>query len=303
MRRSFVLGLPIFCSLLMVVLYAFAVFGQLDLGFFVSCFFLVMTIPLIGYSLLFSAHREEHRTHIANATVLVFLAFAMLTLLINSGREVVSWDDFNHWATAVKEMLYTDSLASSSTSRVLFTRNNPSATIMFRYFFSRLAGGYSEFVQFASLQLLMYAFLMPLFAQIKTNTLKFYALIAGVPTILLLFQSSQHLSAFGLLGIDILMGLQFAFLLWVVMSPAPEYTVFFKGFLSALMGCSLIIQKDIGLGLVAITVGLLLLQIVCNRKSAYQSERIKGLLIQTVCLLAGAAIAYGSWQWYWMLHA
>jgi|GEM_PF-2081403 len=292
-KKSFSLTLPLFCMALILIMYGFALSGYLEYGFYVVATLSLVLGCLAIYGLTVATDRHEYRSHIFNYGLLAFCLFALMTLVLNFGREVTRTDDYNYWALSVRQMMLYKDLVARHPESVAFGLVKPPATSLFQFFFMRLDGVYSEFSLFASLQMLTYAFLLPLFDTVKKNPLRFFTLLMFLPGFLMALQFSGQPSPFSTLVIDLLVAVVTGFGLFVITH--LDYSIRFKASVLLPLVAILILQKDTGIMLVAILVVAAIAQGFFSRRDPGTRHPAQYIGI-TVMMVVVAALSLLSWR-------
>lgn len=133
-----------------------------------------------GFLLLADALRREKlgfAKHYVNFGYLIFFAFLAVLALTFRGRVLTWFDNFTHWATAVKNMLSADRFPTFAQSAVTFQTYPLGGTAMIWYF-SRFTSDQEDFWMLAQ-GFMMLCMLLPLFAWGKKGPLSALFLAAA----------------------------------------------------------------------------------------------------------------------------
>ncbi|MCL2818572.1 MAG: hypothetical protein FWD41_02445 [Actinomycetia bacterium] len=294
-KKTFAFSMPLFCLILMFVLFVTAIFTDLTITYYAGLALAAAGALLTIFGVLLAPDRESYRSKIFSEGLIAFLFLVAFTYLINIGREVVWIDDFNYWALSVRAMFRLGDLVARHPGAIVFGIDKPPATSLFNYFFSRMSGGFSEFSLFASTQLLIYAFLLPLFDSVEKSVVKFFGLLVIIPCSIIAFQFAYLESSFSMLTIDLLIAYETGFGLFVIMH--EEYSMRSRILIMALLGALLPLQKNTGIILVMVLLVALAAQAYFERRYKPVDEIWLDGIVTAAALLVPAISTYMLWMW------
>lgn len=289
MKVRFEQMLPLACSLIILVLYVCGLAGLLAFG-----------VPiLVGLSVLCAAfciywlykHPAERKKavlgYLCTPGLVAFLVFVAAIYVYDIGRLLSEWDEFTHWGLVVKNMANLDALGNTPGATTYFLDYPPSAAL-FLYFFQAFYPAFNESYLMIAQAVLSVSFLLPVFAEVSWQRWK--ALFFLLPLCAFL-PMAFYPTFFSTLYVDALLGLQFAYLLYLYFS-APRLSGFLL-FQLSVGSAVLCLTKPSGLGLAGIALALIALDLLLHGKkqaAQYLSARGSGARLWGRCLCLGAPL-------------
>lgn len=177
-------------------MYFFGLIDCLDLGVYIIC---AVSLLLYITSVIIITKQKSWKKIIGaffQPYIIWILAIYGLLLLINYGRLVVIYDDFDHWALCVKELWR---LGGFSNETVDYAPNYPPAMALLQYFVVKTRAlllqknDFSEWWLFMSYQFATYSMFMPILEYFKKKRLG--STICGIMLFLIplfLFPTFMH---------------------------------------------------------------------------------------------------------------
>lgn len=141
--------------------------------------------------------------------LIAFLIFAIIFWWANRGKKFTGWDEFSHWGLVIKNMLLFDDFGNISGATTAF-RGYPPASSLLAYIYSKIEPQGFEGYALRTMSLYMVSFLIPFFSK---NTFKTISKNIFVFFICFLIPIALHKSAYEEIYVDILLGLQFGYIL------------------------------------------------------------------------------------------
>ncbi len=196
-----------------------------------------------------------------------FLFFVIVSAVFNYGRLATEWDEFSHWAYAVKAMTALQDFAANPLADAAYA-TYPPAVSLFQYAFQILNGSYAEWLLYAAYQILAFSLFLPFFRRL-TGCSPLLVLLAVLTAMLVpnLFEGSMY----GSLMADCLLGLIFGFALAVILRMRPE-----RGFEIALVAGAafvLTLMKSSGVLLAGAVCAALAIDVLLLRPRKRHGER------------------------------
>ncbi|MDR3050265.1 MAG: hypothetical protein LBU67_00905 [Oscillospiraceae bacterium] len=288
-KRRFEQALPVTMLGLMLWLYAWGLAGSVRLGVYTAW---GMAALAAAYS-AFAARRGRVRWHRQWLTP-GFAVFALLFFgfwLAQAGRRPIAWDDFSHWALAVKNMWFTGGFGNGPQATTLF-RDYPPALALLAYFFVRTGSVWREDMLYRAHAVLLCALSMPLFAGVDWRRGWRAALLLPVAVLLpQVFFAEAYLSLYA----DAALGMLLAFLL----TQASQTRDGFGRAASGLAAAVLALTKQSGLGLAVIGWGCALAAALPSsmKHARARGIRVRGRELARAALpLLAALFAWTSWK-------
>jgi hypothetical protein len=166
-KRPFQRVLPLSLIGSVLVLYMFALFNVLWLGFWVLV--LLAVAGVIGVIMYLRSQNSPTLgawilANLVTPGLILFFLIYLFLFFLNLDRGYNFWDDFSHWGPMVKEMIRTGNLYDLPDSLATFHKDYPPAIQLVRYLFCMLGGGYSESLCFTATQVLVLSFFISIFS-------------------------------------------------------------------------------------------------------------------------------------------
>lgn len=146
-----------------------------------------------------------------NFFTLGFYAFFIIYVFliwVTKDRMAIIWDEFSHWALAVKNMYFLDSLALNDASTIV-AKNYLSGSSIFQYFFIKLFGSFNEGIMYFAHDLLLISIILPIFKNFKEKkwikSITFYLLIF----VILFLPALSYWNLYTSLYVDCMLGFAF----------------------------------------------------------------------------------------------
>ncbi len=136
---------PITCMSIVSILFFFGVVGHLRAGVY---FVLVLSAMIYAVTLFRiihgtvcegSAHLKKAARSIITPSAVLLLLFVVTATYANIGQQVAGWDEFSHWATVVKHMVFYDTLGCDQNYSFVTFKTYPPAMALFQYCAQRIS--------------------------------------------------------------------------------------------------------------------------------------------------------------------
>jgi hypothetical protein len=207
-QSSLLISLPTAIFALTAVLYCFALFDLLWIGFWV----VLATVALATAACLIPLIRKkELATHLRSMLspgLAIFLLLALFSFFLTRGLQLSSWDEFSHWGTIVRATFLHDAVGPYNPVDLMF-RSYPPSLSLFEYFVTKLGGSWLEGNIFWAYQLIIWSLFTPFLAQLAWRDWgKLFAIIPLVFIAPLAFFNSLNVTL-----IDPLLGMLFGYAL------------------------------------------------------------------------------------------
>lgn len=270
------------------ILYICGLAGFLPVGVY-----LVLALALAALVWLALALRRDPSTlrkALLTPGALVFVLALGLVWLAYRNWMFAWWDDFSHWGLVVRNMDLLDQLGNAPLASTRY-RDYPPAMALFQYFWTKLAGGFTEAGVLRASGLFTYLLLLPVLQHASWKRLG-RSLLAALLLLVapLLFNGEAYTSAM----VDVVMGCLCAFALYAYFSGEGK-PFGLASACAALFTLSLTKTAGAGLGLiVALVIGVDMLR---SRGHTPWSKALLGGALP----LASVGLGYGSWKVYTIL--
>lgn len=285
-RQRFECVFPLTVFTVIVLLYLFALFGQLLIGFYT----VLVLGTVAGLSCLVVLLRARETAFLPLLFTPGLLAFGVMAVAIlwgTRGLMLSNWDEFSHWGLVIKNMAALDALGNAPGSTVAY-QGYPPATALFQYFFVKLQPQYGEPILFRAMDILLITLYLPVFRRFQWKDWKIYPLI-----ILGLFYMpiAFYPQMYRLLYVDGCLALLFAYLLYAYFGRDAKTPAWIVSTQVGLSAAILALTKASGAGLAAIGLLIIAADILLTRRRAWRStlkpkELLCGLLPPCLLLLA-----------------
>lgn len=140
-------------------LYLFGLFDLLKYGLYFVYFILLLEVIWLGYQFY---KKRLSLNLIWNPTYITFVIGTIFLFVLTYNANLTDWDEFSHWGTNLKAMVFKDILWGSNKWDGVHIAYPPLSGVI-EYFGCKLYGGYSEWIAFFSLDIFMLSLLTPVF--------------------------------------------------------------------------------------------------------------------------------------------
>ena len=191
--------------LIIFILYICGLFSVLNIAWYFIC-----TLSLISLFVLIYNYRKIQPKLLLTYGLMFIVITISISLIVHKYRVVISFDEFNHWFPAVKNMYINNELYTSTNSNVLLKSYLPASTI-FHYFWLKPSPTFDESLVFISMNFFIFSLVAPIFSIFKKHHWK-QALLSGF--FLFLIPLTLYDYIYTGAYVDGLMGLIFAYILY-----------------------------------------------------------------------------------------
>lgn len=219
--------------------------------------------------------------------LLIYTVLFIVNVIINKGRIFEDYDEFNHWAVIIKNMFIYNTYGTNPETIVRFNEYPP-FTAIFQYLFLAVQKVYREDTVIIAQNVLYLSIIIPITKNIKWNksSLKILTAIPLIVFMPMLLYKNFFLNIL----VDGILGIMFAYTIY---SAYKDDSKIFKS-LKILSGeIMLCLTKTSGLGLAVLSLIIILVKIIIDRKkdkTEFKSN-IKSLIV--VCIIT--AVITSMW--------
>ena len=219
--------------------------------------------------------------------LLIYTVLFIVNVIINKGRIFEDYDEFNHWAVIIKNMFIYNTYGTNPETIVRFNEYPP-FTAIFQYLFLVVQKVYREDTVIIAQNVLYLSIIIPITKNIKWNksSLKILTAIPLIVFMPMLLYKNFFLNIL----VDGILGIMFAYTIY---SAYKDDSKIFKS-LKILSGeIMLCLTKTSGLGLAVLSLIIILVKIIIDRKkdkTEFKSN-IKSLIV--VCIIT--AVITSMW--------
>jgi len=298
-KKKFEEVLPFSLMISMLLVFIFAYFDHMLIGFYLSIFIALLFPFLLIYSFIKKKGVEVLKKFFTPSFI-IFLAIYLFILILNRNRGFTGWDEISHWGPMVKEMLRLDMLYSVPESALIAHKDYPPIVPIFEYIWCKLSGNYQESYVYSALQILSFSLFFPALKNFKWKK--------GIGTFLKLFLitvlilcSVQAVSVgeanfYKTVYIDCFVGLMFAHSMFLVLS-FKRFSLFEIARLLVVFS-TLILTKQIGLVFYFLSLGFFgLICFYINSEYRFNwklnHERIKKIIYILILLVVPISFFFG----------
>ncbi len=297
-RRRFEEALPVALLTGTLMVYLSGLFGSLLPGFYVSvaC---AAAFPALLIVLRFRARERfaEGVRAFLTPGFAIFAAIYLILFVMNFRKGLVWWDEYSHWAPAVKLLCQTNAFYCYTPSPAFGHLQYPPAFQIVEYLWCRLSGGFAEPFLYRALGTFSLALFFPALRNLRWERRSVSAWAGAAALIAVLFLSVEPLSGwfFSRVYIDGPLGVLFAYCLAAPLldrEPSAFRTVKLCAALSFLL-----LAKVSAVFFFAVTLVLLFALWLPQRRDALTDRRTQfGALIRAAALVCVPLAFYASWN-------
>lgn len=290
MRKRLEEQLPLAVGLVVIVLYAFALFGRLQTGAYAVLGLAAAALAGQIYCLIRDRALKPWRFLITPGCMTFFL-IALWLLVSFRGYMFSEWDDFSHWGLAVKNMSVYMALPSGVPEATITYTDYPPATTLFSWFWTHVSGAFNEEDAQRALNMMMLSFLLP---AMKDQDWKHPGRALCMSTLLFMLPLAFSVNIYRTLQVDGLLGCMVLYMLFAWLLCQHDAGTLIN------VSCSLFLLtlvKEMG-----IAFALLALIVIAADGLVHSSRSRKGILKLAVLLMLPIAIGKLSWAWYLQVH-
>lgn len=285
--------IPTFLLLTIVILYISGLVFNLTVGFILLIIISLFGIGWTIYQLLCKKTRENAFGLLFSTPLIIFTILCGFIFVVNINRQFQAWDDFSHWGVMLRETLRLNDFHNQVGSALIVHRNYPPAVTLFQYYFSRLAGGFSEQDAFRALQLLTLSLMLPAFTRAKCKV------VLGCAFIVMLFlPDALGISTYANIYTDTILGVLLGYALFLIIAKMSMSVFYFLNLF--LVSITMVLTKQMGLFLVLFPIALVLLIFIHERfvkKRAEECNQRESLfqILSIGIILLGAISGQLTW--------
>lgn len=290
LRIKFSSALFSYVSVIVVLLYFFAIFGFLRIG-------AIFTVS-VGVILLAHLAIKNHKrmpelkgkiTWVAGYNSLYLVPFAVLYKSIPSDFLFTGWDEFSFWALSAKLIFKTDALYQHDSPIAAAFKIYPPAQQLFQYYFTFFTSWSEKNVLYSQIVFMLSALVCISGAFFEKDSLvKILTFWVACGSLYFFGYDFSHLYA------DQLLALVFA----ASIALAAEARGIKGALIVSISIALLILTKQIGLVLALVVIAAYFLCSLTRReKVGATSNLISSCVYLSLCIFS-VGISFGSWSWY-----
>ncbi len=229
--------------------------------------------------------KYEYKKMIFSAGFISFVCIYVVYNIIDYHRTFTTFDEWYHWGMMVKEMLRLDSFYSVAESHLHIHKDYPPFISIFEFFFCKLSGGYSEGRVSAAIHIFTLSLIAPAFSELicenkkETVLSRFIKCISAVFIILsvMLFFDPWWARISSTILVDVLEGVIFAYSFLLVWFAKENEKDIFRLICLIVANASMIMIKEVGLGLCMVVAACFVLRIITEREGIILKSRLQSV--------------------------
>lgn len=212
-RRRFEEALPLSLMAAALTVYVSGLFGRLLPGFLLTVGFAASLLP-VGIVCIVRGRKRAMAERLLTPGAALFCVLYCILYVMNFDKGLVWWDEYSHWAPAVKELLRLDAFYCAPGTALQLHANYPPAIPLVEYIWCRLSGGFAEPFLYRALSTFSLSLFFPALRGLRFEKKRLSAWIGGACLLAVLLVGAEPLSQwfFSMICIDGTLGLLFAFL-------------------------------------------------------------------------------------------
>lgn len=288
-QKKIDITIPIAVIGIVLTIYPFGFFRKLHWGVWAVCLVAIISTLYLICKLVKSIKDKKEKEFIKKLFtpgLLVYIIFWNISIYLNRGRVLSSWDEFSHWGLIVKNMFHFDSYGTNPETILLF-RGYPPFTAIFEYFFLQIKQVFIESDIIIAMNILYSSLVLPIFHNIDwkkglSKLLIYIPLLFVMPTVL-------NKDFYTTIYVDTILGVFMAYVLYSYFLYKEEKVKYISIGLGII---ALPLIKSAGTGLAIFIFLIILIDLLCYQK-IYKTGKanikkyilILGIII--LCLLLG----------------
>ena len=201
--------LPITVVFTIILIYICGLLNNLRLGIYLIIVITIISTISIIYFIIKNKNLKEILKKTITPGIILYILLNIANIIINKGRILKNYDEFNHWGLITKNMYIYNQFGMHENSIIKFNEYPP-FTAIFQYFFLFINKTYSEDIIIIAQNTLYISLIMPILENIEWNK-NIKQLVLIIPTIFIpiLFYGDffEEILVDGFLGVVFAIGL------------------------------------------------------------------------------------------------
>lgn len=299
-KKRFEIVLPFSLIFGTLMLYFGGFIKHISYMYYCSYIFVLLFFIYLIY--LFIKKRKEQLIEFKNSFVttgsILFLVIIIYFFFLHSERQLLFWDEYQHWGIMPAEMLRLDGFYSQTPSRLYLHKDYPPFFSIVEMLWCYFNGGtYTEPDLYRALSIFSLALYIPVFKNLNIRKVKDW--IKGIITLLIIVLANitisinlinENIYFYNSIIIDWQMALLAAYCMYLAFS-FKEFDWFNIINLSISM-MALVLTKQMGTPLCMLVMLLLFIKVIINRKQITKKQ----LLIYILFFIVLPILSYLSWS-------
>lgn len=287
-KKRFEEVLPTTVLSMTLLMYICSILGSLKIGYYSI---LVLTILGVGLSLYFIwKDKKEFLMRYLTPGLLFFVLFFGFIWWAHRGRLLTQWDEFSHWGLTVKNMFALDVLGNQAVATTTF-KSYPPAIALFQYFLQKLSGVFIEGNLYRAINVFNIALLIPI---LKCSTWKQPKTFLMLAFTVLVVPLAFYYEFYHTIYVDATLGVIFGYILYTYFSqPLSKFNLMNL----SLAFTALILTKETGFGLAAISLLVIIPDLILNRTEVKSFIKQNRYVNKIMLILPLIAILFAKYSW------
>lgn len=281
--------IPIGMVELVIIIYLFGIFDNLNLGVIITEILAVIQVFIIIYIMCRerdSKKIKEKIEMIITPGAVIYIVLCTIAIFSNKGRMFENHDEFTHWGKLVKNMFMYNTYGTNAES-VLTFNEYPPFTGTFQYLFVTIKNIFSETV-IINAQCIMYlSIVIPMTKNIEWDK-NIKNAIWIVPTMIcipMIFYSNFYVE----IMVDGILGIMFGFCIFYAYQ---EEKPIFKSINIGTMLIMMALTKTSGIALAILAIVIIVIKNIINIKQVKAKKELKDIIICAIIVTILTTIWY-----------
>lgn len=272
-KNSWFLSLPIATSIIVLIMYFFAIYHRLNVG--------VAAVAVLGVACaIYLLINYKGLKNLWNLEFKILMIVIVIIYICQIGATFQHMDEASHWGIVIEDMFNTGFLGSHASSRTAY-KEYPPATALLEYLVLKLDGAFTQTNAYRGINLFTLSFLLPLAHMEKENKNSVWI------SILILLAPTVFFYTYTELLVDCTLGILFAGILYTYFSKEnSRYRILTIGLMTSMV----VLTKTSGISLAVIAIVIMLVDIIVEKKQKK--------FIAPLAAILGMAVAKISWGWH-----
>lgn len=287
-KRRFEEVLPTTVLSMTFIMYICSILGFLKIGYYAV---LVMAIiGVLGTLYFIWKYKKDFLDRYLTPGFFFFILFFGFIWWAHRGRLLTQWDEFSHWGLTVKNMFTLDVLGNQEIATTTF-KSYPPAIALFQYFLQKLSGVFIEGNLYRAINVFNIALLIPILKHSSWKQPK-KAIMLGFIT--LVVPLAFYYEFYHTIYVDATLGVIFGYILYTYFSQTLSKFNLLNLTLSFI---ALILTKETGFGLAAISLFIIIPDLILNRLEVRAFLKQNRCVNKMIFFFPLLAILFAKYSW------
>lgn len=281
--------IPIGMLEIVIVIYLFGIFDNLNLGVVLTEIFALVQLFIIIYKLCREKDVnkiKEKIKMIITPGAIIYIVLCIIAIWSNKGRMFENHDEFTHWGKLVKNMFMYNTYGTNAES-VLTFNEYPPFTGTFQYLFVSIKKIFSENIVINAQCIMYLSIIIPITKNIEWNK-NIKNAIWIVPTMIcipMIFYSNYYVEIMA----DGILGIMFGFCIFYAYQ---EEETTFKSINIGTMLIMMALTKTSGIALAILAIVIILIKNIISIKQVNSKKELRAIIICAIIVTILTTIWY-----------